>query len=533
MEILTQADVEQIITEINDSSEITRRTKAKRRHDIYKDDGKKFLLEQIKREFSEEAISEMRLAPLNLLKKIVQKRSQVYKVPPVRVSQTPTDQTLVDYYVEELDINMAMIKANQYFTLHSNTALYCVPFEGELKLSVNPPQLYSIKPKQNDKTEVDVWTFSAFNQSGSVTPNMDVPAATGVEGWSREPGDLTEGDMIASNEKRTETLGNQYIIWSDAQHITANEKGKIISEPMEDGSYPNPIGKAPVVNLAKDRDNEPWANQFEDAVDLSLAIMMGWTDLLTIAKHQGFSILTIVSKEEPKQLKIGVNKAVWLRKKDDGDNPTISYVQANSPLAEYKDLLMDLLALLLSTNNMPPNSIGGINSRQSYTSGFHALIEMADVVEAVEMDKPYLKSAELELWEIIALWHNWMYDMGMLEPEAQALGKFSNEFELDIIYRDIKPIESIQEKIATIKDLNSLGLINRLDSLQMLYPDMNVDMIKQKLVEIDNEARGVYQSLTGPKIPDPLLENEDGKDMESEDQSMGDSRDQAAERFGS
>lgn len=523
MEILTQADVDAMIQEINESSEITRRTKAKRRHDIYKDDGKKFLLEQIKREFSEEAISEMRLAPINLLKKIVQKRSQVYKSAPVRQTELESDQALIDHYVEELDLNMVMIKANIYFTLHSNTAIYCVPDKGKLKVSVVPPFQYSIKPNQMDKTVVDAWVFSAFNQGGQVTPNEDVQPATGVQAWERDPGDLQEGDMIASNEKRTESLGNQYIIWSDLQHMTANEKGKIISQTMEDGSSPNPIGIAPVINLAKDRDNEPWAKQFEDAVDLSLAIMMGWTDLLTIAKHQGFSILTVVSKEEPKQLKIGVNKAIWLRKKDDGDNPVISYVQANSPLAQYKDLLMDLLALLLSTNNMPPNSIGGVNSRQSYTSGFHALIEMADVIEAIEMDKPYLKGAELSLWEVIKRWHNWMYDMNVLDDECKAFGKFSDDFKVNIIFKDIKPIESIQEKLNTIKEMNALGLIDRAGSMKMLYPEMTDELIESKLEEIDEEAKERMQNAMDN------LPGEKNGNMESEDKSVEDSGDQTTE----
>ena len=48
---LSQDTVRQIIEEINGQSELTRRALAKRRHDIYKDGGKHYLIEQIKREF--------------------------------------------------------------------------------------------------------------------------------------------------------------------------------------------------------------------------------------------------------------------------------------------------------------------------------------------------------------------------------------------------------------------------------------------------------------------------------------------------
>jgi len=88
MAILNQALRSQIIGEITDEGEISRRFLMKRRHDIFKDGGKEFLIEQIRREFGAESLKEMRIAPINLLKKIVNKRSQIYNKPPVRESGT-------------------------------------------------------------------------------------------------------------------------------------------------------------------------------------------------------------------------------------------------------------------------------------------------------------------------------------------------------------------------------------------------------------------------------------------------------------
>ena len=166
------------------------------------------------------------------------------------------------------------------------------------------------------------------------------------------------------------------------------------NEESETPDFVNPIGLIPCVNVAKDRDNEAWATQGEDMVDLTIAVQLGWTDLLTIAKHQGFSILTITGKEEPKHLNIGINKAIFLKQDIDEPAPSISYVQGNSPLSQYKDLLMEMLALLLSTNDMDPKSIGGSAGAQSFTSGFHALIAMSDNLDAVEADKPLMLDAD-------------------------------------------------------------------------------------------------------------------------------------------
>jgi hypothetical protein len=57
---------------------------------------------------------------------------------------------------------------------------------------------------------------------------------------------------------------------------------------------------------------------------------------------------------------------------------------------------------------MDPGSIGGQKQTQQYTSGFHALLSMADSLEAIESDKPIMLDAEKEIWEKIVLWHNWM-----------------------------------------------------------------------------------------------------------------------------
>jgi hypothetical protein len=516
MEALTQGNIEQIIEEIQGSEEVSRRARFDRRHVMYRDGGKKYLIEQLKREFDEQAVNEMRLCPINILKKIVNKRSVVYKVPPTRTTTEKTDQELVDYYSKKLNLNSLMQKANRYFNLHANTVLYVRPDKGTLKLDVVPPMLYSIVSNPTDKTKVDAWVFSAFNESGIVAPSNDLDSATGNEGFNRSPGTSPKGDLIESQENEDISERN-FVIWTDRQHLTTDAKGNAIfvNPELGDEQFLNPIEVSPVVNITKERDNEPWSNQFEDVVDLCLAIMLGWSDVLTVAKNQGFSILTVVSQEEPKQLKVGVNRAVWLRRLPDQEAPSISYVQAQSPLGEYRALLLDLLAILLSSNDMPPNSVGGMSNSRSFTSGFHALIEMSDIIEAVEADKPILRNAEENLWQLIAKWHNWLFDIGTLDTEAMMLGKFSNGFKASIAYRDIKPIESESETIASVKELAALRLITRKNALKRLNPDLTEEQLDQMIDQIDKEFGRLLASIDAKKEANKNIED-DQKDITEE-----------------
>lgn len=505
---LNNAAVNQIIDEINESSERDRRALAKRRHDIYKDGGRHFLIEQIVREFGREALKEMRLAPINLLKKIVNKRSNLYKKAPQRKTELESDQALVDFYTEELSINELMQKAHRYFTLFSNAVLYPRPDGDKITSEVVPPYLYSIVANPVDKTKIDSIVFNAFTEEGRMTPQQNTPAATGQENFSLERGFTSVKDKVGSNEIKTDER-RQFIFWTDMQHFTTDHDGGLLLPEgitPEEGTV-NPIEIKPIVNLAKDRDNETWATQGEDLVDLTIAIQLGWTDLLTIAKHQGFSILTIVSEEEPHKLTIGINRAVWLKQRPDGPAPSISYVTGNSPLDQYKELLIELLALLLTTNDMDPQAVGGAARGRNFTSGFHALIAMSDTVEAIEADKPFMLNAEKEHWELIKRWHNWLFDSGMLNLKARALGRFSEDFGISVQYADLTPLVSEDEVIKQVKDLRAEGLLTRRDALKKLNPDLSDDEIEAKLIAIDEEIGRARERVLASVTPMALPES--------------------------
>lgn len=487
-----EGQVKSIVQEIEGTSEGTRKALAKRRHDIYVDGGRKFLIDQIKREFGTEGLKEMRLAPINILKKIVNKKSSVYGRPPVRTvnNGVASDQALVDYYVEELSINELMQKANRYYTLFSNCVIYLFPKGDEIHACVVPPYLYSVVPDSNNPSVINGFIFSKFIEESTYLMQQNLDPASGVQGYNMNPGYKTSGDMVDSQELDT-TQHRNYIFWTDQQHFTTDENGnKIALDPsLGPEQFLNPIEAMPVINLAKDRDAEAWAKQGEDMIDLAIALQLGWTDLLTIAKHQGFSILTIVSPEEPKQLTVGINRAVWLKQQEGQTPPSISYVQGNSPLEQYKGLLMDLLGLLLTTNDMSPGSVSGMMQSKNFTSGFQALIEMSDTIQALEEDKPVLRSSEQAMWTVLSQWHNFMYDQNLLNQEAASLGKFSEQFEININFSDMKPIESEQERIAAVKDLMSLNLMTQKDALKKLYPDLTDDQIDQKIEDIAQEKQ--------------------------------------------
>lgn len=514
------ADLNKLIQEITGEDEKRRRAEQLKRHEIYKDGGRRFLIEQIKREFGQESIKEMRLAPINLLKKIINKRSSIYKRPPIRVADG--NQDLVDYYVEELSFNEVMAKCNRYLNLFSNTVLYTVPIQEEegtrLDCMVVPPYQYSIVANPLNLTEIESFVFSQFIEEGEVAEQNALRSATGRQDYDKQRGYKFGADLIASQEIQTDP-DRLFIYWDDFQHFTFTDKGVLIQDPEKEAEqFLNPIERYPITNVARDRDNEAWATQGEDLVDLTLAVQLGMSDLLTIAKHQGFSILTIIAEDEPKRLNIGVNKGVFLKARDGGPRPEIGYTQATSPIQEYKELVLDLIGLTLSTNDMSPSSISATGGQKA-NSGLQQLLEMSDTIEARKQDEPLLRDAEQDHWQVIAKYHNWLADQGLLNKDAKALGRFTDDFDISISYQDDRPIESEEDRINRAARMLDLGLATKGDALQIVRPDLTDEQAEEKLQEIQEEKdanRARMESMMGGSNGPVQDESRDQQELEDE-----------------
>ena len=485
------------VQNIESDEEKSRRAYALRRQKIFRDGGREFLIESLKTEFDVDSVNEFRLCPFNFLKKIVQKKSQIYKIPPIRTSTTGigSDQDLVDFYSQELAFDVQMKKANEYFNLHSNTALYIYPQQDFLRMKIVPPHLYSIVPDPIDRTKVLVWIFNNFAQEHEVISRDDLQAATGLEGFSRDR--RTSGrDIIATQSRETDDK-RRFIIWSPLSHVTINSKGAIISLDAEKGEeqFINPIGRSPIIHLQKDTDNEAWAEQGEDAADIALLLQRMWTDLATIIKHQGYGQMVVVSEEAPKRVTQGITKILWLRKFEGKEAPSVSFISADSRISEIKETLRDMLFLLLTTNDINPSAVGRADGGSAFNSGIQALLEMSEAIEAMRSDQPTFRDSEKESWALIKDWHNYMFDIGVLRDDAKRMGKFSDDFDVNVTFAEMKPLETERDRLELIEKGRDLKLLTKREALKKLHPNKTDDEIDQKMVELEEELQAFRQKF--------------------------------------
>lgn len=503
-------DINGVIGEITASAEKDRRQTFRRRGRIYKDGGKDFLIEHITQEFGKDAVDEMRLAPINALKSWVDRKSIIYARPAVRSTELDSDQTLMDAYVDMLGFDNIMAKANRYYNLYSNCELYVIPrFRGDNKMpkvSVIPPFLYSVVTNPLDQTEKAAIIFSSFDNDDESLTRKEVQDVSHIQ---KEKSFKTEGDKVESNEAEL-GANTSYIFWTKDNHFTVGPNGEIFVDPNNPENL-NPIEKIPSITLRKDVDNEFWAMQGEDMVDMAMATQLGLTDLLSIAKHHGFSIMTVTSQERPQRLDIGLNKTVWLKQKEGQPPPSVAYVQAASPIGEYSALL-DRILEISSTSNLLPSNIFSGSTGQDANSGVQEMMKSAATLMEIESQKPVLRDAELEVWMLLKDWHNLLHSKSELPPELQSLGTFSEQFNPQITYQDMKPVESEEQRITQVERLMDRGLISKRDAFKKLFPEFSDEQIEAKINEIEQEKVENAAMFGLPPVASPQQEDDDAEE---------------------
>lgn len=106
-----------IIQELDHQSNIERKSKMFRRHDMYRDNTKAYVAETIKCEQGDEALAEIqhRISNISLLKVVINKKSMVYASGAKReVIGDEKSQAQIDQVIELLNFNSCMKKANRW-----------------------------------------------------------------------------------------------------------------------------------------------------------------------------------------------------------------------------------------------------------------------------------------------------------------------------------------------------------------------------------------------------------------------------------
>ena len=513
-----------ILDDINGPESIQRKQLSQKRHEIYKDNTKKWVIEALAKQGLRRDTLQMmsdRASNISVCKKIVDKKAKCYAGGVKRTASNPGDQEKVDELAELLKLDFNNKKADRWRELHRNSMAQIVPVKNINESEDAGVDLYDIlyrvlAPWQYDVVEdyynherplVVILSEYVYKPKPIVFgQNNYSPAIVGAQ----QPNSMNtktrpEGDginqLIANNPYDDVTC--QYIWWSKKFHFTTDDKGQFIKELSPDNNE-NPINKLPFVNIAQDQDGEFWADGGDDLIEGSVLINLVMTDILSIAFQQGFGQPVITGGPEINDNVItGPNNAIVLRQKDKEDpQPKFEFAQANPPLEQHAKALEQYVALLLSTNGLAPTNVANSINAAQFPSGISLLIENSELQGSIEDKQTLMSCVEEEAFEIIRNWQNYYFEAKGLTKEFNEIGKLADDTEIDITWNQTKPVITEGEKLDNYKKRLDLGISDKIDLIMMDNPGMTRDDAAKKLLEI-TQQRLQQMKLMMSAMPQP------------------------------
>jgi hypothetical protein len=339
--------------------------------EIYEGDLLKYVLRDLAKQLSPKAYESIRhrVAPINLLRKIIEKLSKIYQDGVMREIE-PEDETnteILDYYVREMDLNTQMTCANEAFNLYKNTAIE--PYldnQGNPQIRIIPSDrflVYSTDP-------VDPMRVTHYIKC-----------------------------MGYKNSKEKEMI---YYVYTDTEFLAVDSKGRIqmdIMSKFDNVEGVNPYGAIPMVYVNRSK-YELCPRPDSDLLSMVKLFPVLVSDLNFAVMYQTFSV-TVGIDCEIDDLTMSPN-AFWSVKSlpTSDKQASIDTIKPEADIEAVMNFIHQQISTWLHTRNIKTGSIGNITGDNS-ASGIAKAIDEIDTSEDRKKQITYFENAEKQLWDLI------------------------------------------------------------------------------------------------------------------------------------
>lgn len=484
----------QIIEAINSEENKARKRAEQRKHDIYRKHLRKYVIERLRDEFSDqETVNTMRkVTSINPAKRIIDEQASLYVDEPNRhwLEASDAEASQLDDLYRYANINPQLRLANRYYKLHQQGALYVLPRRGKITARALSPKDYDVIPDANDPEQAFCYILNVVDPASERLNDY-----TQSDRSERRYDASAVGNSDIADKLDAEALAARYVFWTDDLHFTTNGNGEIISDSgymNEDGSIniANPIGRMPFVDVANEKDFTFFVETGSDVIDFVLDLAVQLSDLSNTVKFQAYSQAVISSVDEPVGISVGANKVLWLKidpHADPGARPEFRFENPTPDLAASLEIINAQLKMFLTSQGLSPGTVSGKNEIEKFTSGIDHLLANLDKFKATREDMDLFRQVENDLLEILIAWQNVMFDVSDEEALDEVFRKtrVGEQVYLDLVYHEPEAVQTDAEMLLYCQAAMGDGLMSKLEAVKRIYKvdDDTAQQIIDKIAE--------------------------------------------------
>lgn len=444
---------------------------------IYEGDLLTYVLEALKAQLSAQSFEQCahRAAPINLLKRLIDKLSKLYAKPPKRELKgtgiVEKDKQLLEFYMENYDINTNGGIANEFFNMFKTTAWEPFLDRGKPRLRIIPSDrffVYSNDPVNPLRPTCFVKIMGQGVSKKYVRPNTFQQGST------------------KSEEQPAVTIMYAY---TDDQFLIFDSDGEIRDDMMLALGNPQGINtykRIPFVYMNRSR-HQLTPKIDTDTLTMTKLFPILLSDLNFAVMFQAFSIIYGIDLDE-ENLKMAPN-AFWRFKsdptKEGTSKPSIGVIKPEVDIDQVWRFIVSQLQMWLQSRNIRPGAIGSMTA-ETAANGISKIIDEMDTSEDRQKQIPYFKTGEQELWDLT---FNYMHPEFQKDPafEMRTVAP-SKGITVNVEFAEQRPmIDSSKVIDDGIKKLNA-RLASRTQILKEIHPDASPEEIEEMLEEIDEET---------------------------------------------
>ena len=502
-----------ILKGINTEENYSRKREAQRRFDVYRGRQDRYIIEKLLAEFKLQTVREMRkVLSINMTERIINELSSIYKNAPDREYSEASDreQEQLENLNETSKKNARMKLANKYFNLWDDVDILVLPRDERIMIKPLTKMGYDIVEDVNDPEKAYGLILSTFDDSTHASYRND-------QNITKERADYYNQDFqdqkIADNDDRRKLL-QRYIWWSPEVHFTTDGFGEFTDEPVD-----NPIGRLPLVNISREKDNQYFTRRGSSITDFALEFSVSISDIGNNIKMQGYAQAVITSTKQPANLQVGANTVIWLEQDPNASvQPKFEFVSPTPDIANSLEYLATLLRLFLSSRGMDPKAISGQLQGQTFSSGVERLLAMIDRFDASQDDIDLFRCAEIEVLDLEREWSNIMQgvnDETRLLNELN-VSRLNDDIKLSIKFNGPEAIKTEKEELEIVErrmengTMSIIGAIERLDEVDKDRAKEILEEIRAEEEESGETDKGSDENSNGGQ---PEVENELERDL--------------------